>query len=220
MTLFEVQEAPERVRATSPGWQLQDIFATPPAPTAPSPSASSSDELDGVVLAEITLKSNALRALRGANLCPEEGMNEVVNRMELMHVDPKTSLMNRFLGMISPSILGFPTNAKPKKKKHGPRKLFCMDTAVRRSERSATRNSSLMTSRRVQASACKQLGLIQHEGEFSDAVFDQYLRMFQEPLSQNSLRGLAVLADAANKPEFVLPDEDMQDLLRGTHSAS
>lgn len=221
--LFEVHNSIEQGRPTSPGWQLQDIFATPTVPTATaatSSSASSSGEMDGVALAEITLKSNALRALRDANLCPQDGVEEVADRLGLMHVDPKTSLMSRFLGMLSPSILGFPTNAKQKRKKNGPRKLFCGDTAVRRSARPATRSSSLLTLRRVQASACKQLGLIQHEDEFSDVVLDQYLRMFQEPLSDRSLQGLAVLADVANKPKFVLPEEDMHDLLLEAHPAA
>jgi hypothetical protein len=207
------------VRPSSPGWQLHDIFATPPP--APAPQLSdSSDEVDGEALYEITLKSNALRALRNANLCGPLMVDEVTERVGKLHVDPKTSFMSKIIGMLSPSLLGFPTNNKPRKKKVGARSMMCMDTAIRRSERPATRSSSLMTSRRAQASACKQLGLIHHENEFNDDVLNQYLRLFQEPLSHNNLHGLALLADASERPGFVLSQDDMAEMLRETPTAS
>jgi hypothetical protein len=202
------------------GWQLQDIFSTPPAqPSAPQNSDSSSEDLDDATLCEVTLKSNALRALREANLFGRGLMEEITQGVEQLHVDPKTSLMSKLLGMISPSLLGFPTNSKPKKKRMTPRHLLCMDTAVRRSERPATKSSTMLASRRAQASACKQLGLIQREEEFDDNIQAQYLRFFQRPLTQDSLQGLAVLTEAAHRPGFVLPEQDLQDLLREAPTA-
>jgi hypothetical protein len=147
-------------------------------------------------------------------------VDEVTERVGKLHVDPKTSFMSKIIGMLSPSLLGFPTNNKPRKKKVGARSMMCMDTAIRRSERPATRSSSLMTSRRAQASACKQLGLIRHENEFNDDVLNQYLRLFQEPLSHNNLHGLALLADASDRPGFVLSQDDMAEMLRETPTAS
>ncbi|KAK1677179.1 hypothetical protein QYE76_038027 [Lolium multiflorum] len=200
---------------TSPGWQLQDIFSTPPArPALPQLSDSSSEDLDDATLCEVTPKSNALRALRDANHVGHGLMEGITKGVGQLHVDPKTSLMSKLLGMISPSLLGFPTNSKPKKKRTTPRHLLCMDTAIRRSERPATKSSTMLASRRAQASACKQLGLIQREDEFDDAVQAQYLRLFQRPLTQDSLQGLALLADAAHRPGFVLPEQDLHELLR------
>jgi hypothetical protein len=224
----QVQEAacptpPERivqeVEPRSPGWQLQDIFATPPVKAAFRTSSSSSEDLEDAVLQEVTLKSNALRALRDAKLCGPGLMEELTDGVAKLQVDPKTSLMSKFLGLLSPSLLGFPTNSRPKKKRAAPRSLLCMDTAVRRSERPATKSSTLLASRRAQASACKQLGLIQREDEFNDEVQAQYMCMFRHPLTQGNIQGLAVLAEAATRPGFVLPEHDMLELLRETPTA-
>jgi hypothetical protein len=185
----------------------------------PQLSDSSSEDLDDATLCEVTLKSNALRALRDANLVGPGLMEGITQGVGQLQVDPKTSLMSKLLGMISPSLLGFPTNSKPKKKRTTPRHLLCMDTAIRRSERPATKSSTMLASRRAQASACKQLGLIQREDEFDDAVQAQYLRLFQTPLTQDSLQGLALLADATHRPGFVLPEHDLHELLREAPTA-
>jgi hypothetical protein len=178
--------------------------------------SSSSEDLDDATLQEVTLKSNALHALRAAKLCGPGAMEDLTEGVEKLHVDPKTSLMSKFLGLLSSSLLGFPTNNKPKKKRPTPRNFLCMDTAVRRSERSTTKSSTMLAARRAQASACKQLGMIQREEEFNDDIQAQYLRMFKFPLTQDNIQGLAGLAEAATRPGFVLPEHDLHDLLRET----
>jgi hypothetical protein len=213
--IFEAHCDPEMMRPSSPGWQLQDIFATPPAAPARQLSESS-DEIDDEALYELTLKSNALHALRDANLCGPGMVDEVTKGIGELQVDPKTSFMSKIIGMLSPSLLGFPINSKPRRKKAGPRSLLCMDTAIRRNERPATRSASLMTSRRAQASACKRLGLIRTEEEFNEEVFSQYLRLFQAPLSRDNLHGLAMLAETAERPGFVLSQDDLTEMLRET----
>jgi hypothetical protein len=72
------------------------------------------------MLREVTLKSNALRALRDAKLCGLGLMEELTEGVAKLNVDPKTSLMSKFLGLLSPSLLGFPTNSRPKKKRVTP----------------------------------------------------------------------------------------------------
>lgn len=198
---------------------MQDIFATPPARAAPRTSSSSSEDIDDDLLHEVTLKSNALRALRDAKLCGQGLMEELTEGVAKLNVDPKTSLMSKFLGLLSPSLLGLPTNSRPKKKRVTPKNILCMDTAVRRSERPSTKSSTMLASRRAQASACKQLGLIQREEEFNDEIQTRYLRMFKYPLTQGNIQGLAALAEAATRPGFVLPDQDMHEMLRETPTA-
>jgi hypothetical protein len=185
----------------------------------PRISSSSSEDIDDETLHEVTLKSNALQALRAAKLCGPGLMEELTEGVEKLQVDPKTSLVSKFLGMLSPSLLGFPTNTRPKKKRAAPKNVLCMDTAIRRSSRPATKTSTMLASRRAQASACKQLGLIQRENEFNDDIQAQYLRMFQYPLTQGNVQGLAALTEVASRPGFVLPEHDMHDLLRETPTA-
>jgi hypothetical protein len=209
----------QEIEPKSPGWQLQDIFATPPARAAPRTSSSSSEGIDDDLLRELTLKSNALRALRDAKLCGPGLMEELTEGVAKLNVDPKTSLMRKFLGLLSPSLLGFPTNSRPKKKHVTPKNILCMDTAVRRSERPSTKSSTMLASRRAQASACKQLGLIQREEEFNDDIQTQYLHTFKYPLTQGNIQGLAALAEVATRPAFVLPDQDMHEMLRETPTA-
>jgi hypothetical protein len=218
-TVYEISTPQMHIRPVSPGWQLQDIFATPPALPAPHSPESFSDEMDDATLLEVTLKSNALRALRDANLCRPGMVDEVTERVSQLNVDPKTSFMSKLLGMISPSLLGFPTNSKPKKKRSVPKNMLCMDTAVRRSERPATKSSTMLASRRAQASACKQLGLIERLEDFDDDIQAQYLGLFRQPLSPSNLQGLAMLAESTGRPAFVLPEKELQDLIRETPSA-
>jgi hypothetical protein len=45
----------------------------------------------------------------------------------------------------------------------------------------------MMTTRRTQVAACKQLGLIQREEDFTDEVLAQYLALFRQPLSSANL---------------------------------
>jgi hypothetical protein len=146
-------------------------------------------------------------------------MEELIEGVAKLNVDPKTSLMSKFLGLLSPSLLGFPTNSRPKKKHVTPKNILCMDTAVRRSERPSTKSSTMLASRRAQASACKQLGLIQREEEFNDDIQTQYLHTFKYPLTQGNIQGLAALAEVATRPAFVLPDQDMHEMLRETPTA-
>jgi hypothetical protein len=215
-TVYEISEFCALLEPVSTGWQLQDIFATPQQQNGqqagteaqqqhPSPPELSSD-LDDEQLFEVTLKSNALRALREAELCgpaltdedrsgTETGgtelqgpglMDEVTSKVAEMHVDPKTGIMNKLMGMFSPSLLGFPTNSSRRKKTES-KKLFQMATSSRRSERPATKSSTMMTTRRSQMAACKQLGLIQCEEDFTDEVLAQYLALFRQPLSSANL---------------------------------
>jgi hypothetical protein len=183
-------------------------------------SSSSSEDLDDAALQEVTLKSNALRALRDAKLCGPGLMEELTDGVAKLQVDPKTSLMSKFLGLLSPSLLGFPTNSRPKKKRAAPRSLLCMDTAVRRSERPTTKSSTLLALRRAQASVCKQLGLIQHEEEFNDEILAQYLNLYQQPLSTPNIQGLASLAEISRQTGFTLQDKELAALLKETSYAS
>jgi hypothetical protein len=233
-TVYEINEFCALLEPASAGWQLQDIFATPTplqdqqAPTtavqqSPSPPELSSD-VDDDRLFEITRKSNALRALREAQLCEQESevseqnssaktrsqlkgpalMEEVTSKVAEMHVDPKTGIMSKLMGMLSPSLLGFPTN-NTKKKKLDPKKAAQMSTSSRRSERPATKSSTQLTNRRAQASACKQLGLIQHEEDFNGEILAQYLRLYQQPLSSSNVQGLASLAEISRQPGDTSP---------------
>jgi hypothetical protein len=238
-TVYEISEFCALLEPVSAGWQLQDIFATPQQRIDPQPGYDTqqqhssppelSSDLDDDQLLEVTLKSNALRALREADLCgPEraiqeqdgaeaEGfelqgpalMEDVTTRVAEMHVDPKTGIMSKLMGMFSPSLLGFPTNSSRKKKTESKK----MAISSRHSERPATRTSTMMTTRRAQMAACKQLGLIQREEEFTDEVLAQYLALFRQPLSSTNLQGLAALADMSGRPSFVLPEGDMAELL-------
>jgi hypothetical protein len=144
--VYEINEFTALLEPASTGWQLQDIFATPATAPAlrttagqpqhsPSPPELACDS-DDDRLFEVTLKSNALRALRDAELCGTawhaEGLNssaktrrqhpeppsmeDVTSRVADMHVDPKTGIMSKLMGMLSPSLLGFPTNVARKKK--------------------------------------------------------------------------------------------------------
>jgi hypothetical protein len=162
--------------------------------------------LTATQLFEVTLKANTLRALREADLCgpaltdeerrgTERGgtelqgpalMEEVTSKVAEMHVDPKTGIMSKLMGMFSPSLLGFPTNSS-RKKKTETKKLFQMAASSHRSERPATKSSTMMTTRRTQVAACKQLGLIQREEDFTDEVLAQYLALFRQPLSSANL---------------------------------
>ncbi|KAM0847320.1 hypothetical protein ACQ4PT_055093 [Festuca glaucescens] len=54
--VLEVDSGRELPKPRSPGWQLQDIFATPTAPLASRASSSSSEGLDDAALQEVTLK--------------------------------------------------------------------------------------------------------------------------------------------------------------------
>jgi hypothetical protein len=241
--VYEINEFTALLEPASTGWQLQDIFATPAAapalqmtagqpPHSPSPPELASDS-DDDRLFEVTLKSNALRALRDAELCgsarhadelnspakprrqlPEPpSMEDVTSRVADMHVDPKTGIMSKLMGMLSPSLLGFPTNAARKKKAES--KKSAMPAAPsRRSERPTTRSSSLLATHKAQASACKQLGLIQQESDFNDEVLAQYLHLYRQPLSSANVQGLASLAEISSRPGFVLQDKDMAALLK------
>jgi hypothetical protein len=140
-------------------------------------------------------------------------MEEVTSRVADLHVDPKTGFMGKLMGMFSPSLLGFPTNSSRKKKPETKKNLL-MATSSRRSERPATKTSSMMTTRRAQIAACKQLGLIQRDDEFSEDVLAQYIALFRQPLSTANLHGLATLAEVAGRPSFVLPERDMNELLK------
>jgi hypothetical protein len=238
-TVYEISEFCALLEPVSAGWQLQDIFATPQQRIDPQPGYDTqqqhssppelSSDLDDDQLLEVTLKSNALRALREADLCgPEraiqeqdgaeaEGfelqgpalMEDVTTRVAEMHVDPKTGIMSKLMGMFSPSLLGFPTNSSRKKKTESKK----MAISSRRSEHPATRTSTMMTTRRAQMAACKQLGLIQREEEFTDEVLAQYLALFRQPLSSTNLQGLAALAEMSGRPSFILPERDMAELL-------
>jgi hypothetical protein len=183
-TVYEINEFTALLEPASAGWQLQDIFVTPTplqdqqAPTmavqqSPSPPELSSG-IDDDHLFEVTLKSNALRALREAQLCRQTRedreqnsstktksqlkgsalMEEVTSRVAEMHVDPKTGIMSKLMGMLSLSLLGFPTNTT-KKKKLQQRKATLMPSSSCRSERPATKSSTQLATRRAQASACK-----------------------------------------------------------------
>jgi hypothetical protein len=132
-----------------------------------------------------------------------------------MHVDPKTGIMSKLMGMFSPSLLGFPTNSS-RKKKTETKKLFQMAASSHRSERPATKSSTMMTTRRTQVAACKQLGLIQREEDFTDEVLAQYLALFRQPLSSANLQGLPTLTEVSGRPSFVLPERDMSELLSGS----
>jgi hypothetical protein len=248
-TVYEINEFSALLEPASTGWQLQDIFATPtlpqehqvPAPViqhSPSPPDLSSD-IDDDQLFEVTLKSNALRALREARLCgqqPEDRehisssesksqlkgpalMEEVTSKVAEMHVDPKTGLMSKLMGMLSPSLLGFPTNAM-KKKKPEQKKPIQTTASSRRSDRPATKSSTQQTTRRAQANACKQLGLIQREEDLNDEILAQYLSMYQQPLSSSQVQGLATLAQISSQPAFALQDKEMAALLKETPYAS
>jgi hypothetical protein len=63
------------------------------------------------------------------------------------------------------------------------------------------------------------LGLIQREEEFSDEIQTQYLRMFKYPLNQGNIQGLAALAEAATRPGFILPEQEMHEMMRETPTA-
>jgi hypothetical protein len=247
--VYEINEFCALLEPASAGWQLQDIFATPTslqdqqAPTladqqSPSPPELSSD-VDDDRLFEITLKSNAIRALREAQLCvqePEDSeqnssaknssklkgpttMEEVTSKVAEMHVDPKTGIMSKLMGMLSPSLLGFPTN-HTKKKKADLKKAAQIATTSRRSERPATKSSTQLANRRAQASACKQLGLIQREEDLNEETLAQYLRLYQQPLLSSNIQGLASLAELSHQPGFVLQDRELAALLKETPYAS
>jgi hypothetical protein len=199
-TVYEINEFTALLEPASTGWQLHDIFATPAAapalqmtagqpPHSPSPPELASDS-DDDRLFEVTLKCNALRALREAELCgaatftdepnspakprlqqPEPPtMEDVTSKVAGMHVDPKTGIMSKLMGMLSPSLLGFPTNSA-RKKKVDLKKQAQAAACSRRSERPTTRASSLLTTHRAQASACKHLGLIQHESDDTSPTY-------------------------------------------------
>jgi hypothetical protein len=68
--------------------------------------------------------------------------------------------------------------------------------------------------RKAQASACKQLGLISREEDFNEDVLQQYLQLFQQPLSEQHVQGLADLAEVSSRPAFRLPEGDLCALLK------
>jgi hypothetical protein len=242
-TVYEINEFCALLEPVSAGWQLQDILTTPqmhnvqqPEPVEQQHILSSPDsytDIDDDKLFEVTLKSNALKALRQADLCgpalTEEEctetesadvglqgpalMEEVTSRVADLHVDPKTGFMGKLMGMFSPSLLGFPTNSS-RKKKSEIKKHTLTTTSSRRSERPATRASSMMTTRRAQIAACKQLGLIQRDDEFTEETLAQYTAIFRQPLSTANLHGLAALADVTGRPSFVLPEKDLSELMK------
>jgi hypothetical protein len=78
----------------------------------------------------------------------------------------------------------------------------------------------LLATHRAQASACKQLGLIQHESDFNEEVLAQYLHLYRQPMSSSNVQGLASLAEISGRPGFVLQDKDMAAMLKETPYAS
>jgi predicted solute-binding protein len=119
-----------------------------------------------------------------------------------LQVDPKASLLTRLMGKISPSLLGLPPAGAALKKKLASKKLFPSTSSSRRSERPATKASTMTLARKAQASACKQLGLISREEDFNEDVLQQYLQLFQQPLSEQHVQGLADLAEVSSRPAF------------------
>jgi hypothetical protein len=146
-------------------------------------------------------------------------MEDVTSKVADMHVDPKTGIMSKLMGMLSPSLLGFPTNSA-RKKKVDLKKQAQAAACSRRSERPTTRSSTLLATHRAQASACKQLGLIQHESDFNEEVLAQYLHLYRQPMSSSNVQGLASLAEISGRPGFVLQDKDMAAMLKETPYAS
>lgn len=140
-------------------------------------------------------------------------MEGVTSRVAEMHVDPKTGIMSKLLGMLSPSLLGFPTNTL-KKRKLDQKKAIHMPASSRRSERPATKSSTLLATRRAQVSACKQLGLIQRDEEFNDEILAQYLHLYRQPLSSTNVQGLASLPEISSRTGFVLQEKEMAALLK------
>jgi len=165
----------------------------------------------------VRLKSNALQALSEANLCGHDAVEEMTSGVAGMQVQAsKPSLLGRIMGKLSPSLLGFPGSSAASRKKQGTRKLGNPSTssAPRRSECLATKASTTMTNRKAQASACKQLGLICREEDFNDAIREQYLKLFQHQLPQESLQGLAALTEVTSRPAFVLHEGQLSEFLR------
>ena len=72
----------------------------------------------------------------------------------------------------------------------------------------------MMTARRAQASACKELGLIQKEEDFNEEVLAQYLALYDRGLSQENLTKLTALADVTGRPNFVIPDNEMVAMMQ------
>jgi hypothetical protein len=72
----------------------------------------------------------------------------------------------------------------------------------------------MVTTRKAQASACKKLGLIQHEEEFNEEVLGQYLSLYRQSLSSTNLQGLATLAEVSSRPNFILHEKEMEALLK------
>lgn len=135
-----------------------------------------------------------------------------------LEVDPKTTMMSKVMVLVSQSILGFPTNVSQKKIKEGAKKLLSLATPASRSERPATKTSSMRTSRRAQASACMALGLIKREDEFTEEILAAYLKRFDFNIANHEVGKLAVVTGVTGRPEFVLRDSDLQGLLRDTRA--
>ena len=194
----------------SGGWQLQDMFATPPAPTS---YPSSDEDLKEEDLCEVTRRDSTLRALRAANL-----LDDVTSGVSSLEMDPKPSIMSKMMGVLTGSILGRHSTNGEKKKGTG-KNPFSLASSSRRSERPATRTASMMTARRAQASVCKQLGLIQREEDFNDEVMAQYMALYDHTLSQSNLTKLKTLAEVSNRPDFVLTDGELLAMLQeSTHA--
>jgi hypothetical protein len=211
-TVYEVEDFSSLIHHNATGWQLQEIFATPPL-RQPSPPASS-DDIDDEQLFHVTAKSNALQALRDANILAQNQVDEVTTKVVDLQVDPKASLLTRLMGKISPSLLGLPPAGAALKKKLASKKLFPSASSSRRSERPATKASTTTLTRKAQESACKQLGLISRDEDFNDDVLQQYLQLFQQPLSTQHVQGLADLAEVSSRPAFRLPEADLCALLK------
>jgi hypothetical protein len=209
-TVYEVADFSSLIQHNTTGWQLQDIFATPTVQHTSPPA--SSDDIDDEQLFHVTAKSNALQALREANLLAQDQIDEVTTKVADLQVDAKSSLLTRLMGKISPSLLGLPPAGAALKKKLSTKKLFT--SASRISERPATKASSMTAVRKAQASACKQLGLISREEDFTDDILQQYLQIFQQPLSAQQVQGLAELAEVSSRPAFRLPEDEMRSMLK------
>jgi hypothetical protein len=211
-TVYEIpmyNNTPTNPLLGSAGWQLQDMFATPAELPRP---ASSSDEQDDANLYEVTLRDNALRALRAAKLCQPATVDEVTSQVSSMEVSPKTSFMTKFFRKISPSVLGIPTTGGQRKR--GGSKGEPVSVPARRGERPAAIANSMKINIKAQASACMRLGLIQCEAEFNEQVLQQYLALYNEPLPDNYVQELAALTEVSSRPEFVLPNSELIGMLQ------
>jgi hypothetical protein len=158
---------------------------------------------------------NARAALREAGLTGVGLLEALTTRVSELQIDDQRAFIAKIAALLSPSVLGAapakvtapPRSAKLKKK------LFGSVQGARKSNRLRKLHNPFSSSRRSQASICKQLGLIENEEDFTDDTMLDNIRLFKEPIPPANVAKLASMAGVSSPSQLRLPNEELQALL-------